>query len=308
MEKTLKKFKTQRIVVLGDVILDHYIIGDVKRISPEAPVPVIEKKEEFYRLGGAANVALNIESLGGKAHLISIIGDDTTAKIIQRQGRLTDNLIIQPNRITPHKTRIIAHHQQLLRVDEERIERINPSVEDMIIKKTEKIDFDLIIISDYAKGVITDSLMKKLITLSKTRNKQIIVDPKPLHKNYYIGVTGLVPNLKEAFQMIGEEEYEEKALANKIMKKFKTDWVVITMGEKGMCGREKGKKFFCYKAFTHEVSDVTGAGDTVMAALGLSLSTKISLRESSEIANIAASISVTKLGAATVKQEEILSF
>ncbi len=307
IEKILKTFNTKKIIVIGDTILDHYIIGVVKRISPEAPVPVIEKKEEFYRLGGAANVALNIESLGGKVSLISVIGDDMSGKTIVKEGKLTENLIIVKNKITPHKTRIIANHQQLLRVDEEEIHYIDSQTENKIIKQTEKQDFDLIIISDYAKGVITGGLMKKLISFSKKRGKQIIVDPKPIHKNHYTGVSGLVPNLKEAYEITGEHNYTEKELINKIIKRFKTDWVLITMGEKGMCGREKGKKFFCYKAINHEVSDVTGAGDTVMAGIGLSLASRLSLRDSAKIANLAASVSVTKLGAATINREELLS-
>jgi len=307
IKNIINNFSNKKIAVIGDIILDNYTFGKVKRISPEAPVPVVEKTREFHRQGGAANVALNIESLEAEASLISVIGDDKTGKLLKKLIKNNSQLFIEKGRITSFKSRVIASNQQLLRLDHEKKENINSSIENKILNILKKTSFDLIIISDYAKGIITRRLLTEIKKIAKKKNINLVVDPKLINKNYYKGVSGLVPNIKEAKELTGYVSEDKKVILKELKNQYSLDWAIITLGDKGMCGINKINEYFEFTAINHEVFDVTGAGDTVVAVLGLSLASGASLKQAAFISNIAASVVVTKLGAASSSQEEILN-
>ena len=295
----IENFKNQRIGVIGDIIVDKYIIGNVERISPEAPVPVFEKKKEFFRPGGAANVALNIKKLGGKVKLFGVVGDDETAKILKKIYDDTSGIIVEKGRKTTLKTRVISESQQILRIDWEDKVKINEKTVEKLIDKIKDKEFSAIIVSDYAKGVITEALMNFLNKLGLN----VIVDPKPSNFELYRGVSGITPNLKEALEIVGNTKIELQDTISRLIKKLSLSWAVVTLGKDGVCGREKGKKFFHYSALKKEVFDVTGAGDTFVSTLTIALSSGASLREASFIANLSSAYSISHLGttAPTIK-------
>ncbi len=298
----LENFKNQRIGVVGDIIVDKYIVGDVERISPEAPVPVFEKKKEFFRPGGAANVALNIKKLGGKVKLFGVVGDDETAKIFKKIYDDTSGIIVEEGRKTTLKTRVMSGAQQILRIDWEDKSKIKEETVEKLIDKIKDEEFSAIIVSDYAKGVITGKLMSFLNKLGLN----VIVDPKPSNFELYRGVLGITPNLKEALEIVGSNKIELKYAVSKLIKKLSLSWAVITLGKDGVCGREKGKKFFHYSALKKEVFDVTGAGDTFVSTLGIALSSGASLREASFIANLSSAHSISHLGTTAPGISDIL--
>ncbi len=312
----IQKFPKSKILVIGDVMVDKFIYGTVSRISPEAPVPVVEITKETYLPGGAGNVSNNISSLGAKVFLVGIVGDDEEGyRLIDHLKSLqinTEGIFVDQDRPTTIKTRVIAHHQQVVRFDKEK--RISPKqktllqILDYIQENISNVD--AVIISDYGKGVIQSVILKKIISLARRFNKPITVDPKVEHFLKYRKVTSLTPNLQEATlgmrltHKIGtKEEIEELGL--KILKRLDSESVIITLGEKGMAIFEKGKKPVHIPTRAKEVFDVTGAGDTVISVLTLGLSVGAPLIISAEIANYAAGIVVGKLGTATVSIEEL---
>ena len=305
------KFSDLNIVVIGDVMLDKYIFGNVGRISPEAPVAIVQVKDEKYIPGGAANAAHNIVTLSGTTHLFGIVGDDIAKEIfldVTKKNLIdTDGIISDATRQTIRKIRVVGHSQQLLRIDYEDKEYLQNSIIETMIDKLKNIKkIDAIIISDYAKGVISKEFMNEI---KKIANKQIpiIVDPKPKHKNFYKNVTLLTPNKKEAEEMSGIEiENEEDLLkaGNKLMNDLNCD-ILITTGEKGMSLFERKKDPIHIPTVAKEVYDVSGAGDTVIATMSLALAAGKSLEESAVLANHAAGIKVGKLGTAPVKIEEL---
>ncbi len=307
----LKRFKGKKIVVVGDYMLDEYIKGKVERISPEAPVPVVEAKEMDYRPGGAANVVSNLVSLGAIPIPLGVIGTDTAGELLlnllKQQGVETDYLITDPSRPTTRKMRIIGGSQQLLRVDWENREYITVKTAQKVsdtLKALSK-DADAVIISDYGKGVITEKLFN--LTTKLKENLPVILDPKEKNFPIYRNITAMTPNTKETFQAVGinpttDEETEKAGI--KLIEKFNLDFAVITRSEEGLSVIGKGfKKHIPTRA--KQVFDVTGAGDTVISVFTLSLAAGASVEEAGEIANIAAGIVVGKLGTATVTVEEI---
>lgn len=301
-----KGLKELKIAVVGDVMVDRYIHGSVDRISPEAPVPVLLEKSVEYRPGGAANVALNLKALGCNVKLIGVIGDDVTGeslvKELKEKGIIT-HLFMDPTRPTTLKTRVIAASQQIVRIDREKTHKIDEKFIKKILDELNGID--AIIISDYGKGVIT----KKLISgIKKFKCEIISVDPKIEHFMDYSGFTFMTPNLKEAFAGILEHYSENmeviKKVGFKILKKLKLKFLVITMGAKGMLVFHN-KKAVHIPTLAKEVYDVTGAGDTVIAALTAFYALTKNVIESAKLANIAAKIKVGKFGAAAVSIEEI---
>jgi len=300
----------KRIGVIGDIMLDEYIMGKVTRISPEAPVPIVEMEQEFSVLGGAGNVANNIKSLGGEVILFGVIGNDEGGKKILnllRERKIMEELIIDENRPTTTKTRIIALNQQVVRVDREKKESISQEIEEKIIKSLEnKIkNLDGIVISDYLKGVLTFSLTQKIIRLAKKEGKFIIVDPKGRDYSKYLGATLITPNEKEAqIATNSDENFNIKEIAEKLFDIVKGDGVLITRGEKGMFLYQAESQVFI-PALASQVRDVTGAGDTVVATLALALSGGANLLEASILSNLSASITVRKLGTAVVTPEEL---
>ena len=312
----IEKFPKAKILVIGDVMVDKFVYGTVSRISPEAPVPVVEITKETYLPGGAGNVSNNISSLGAKVFLTGIVGDDDEGyRLVDHLKSLqidTNGIFVDQDRPTTIKTRVIAHHQQVVRFDKEK--RISPKQKTLF----QMIDYirqtlprvDAVIISDYGKGVIQPLILKKTISLAKKFNKPITVDPKVEHFLKYRKVTSLTPNLQEAtlgmkitHKIDTKEEIENLGL--KILKKLDCDSVIITLGERGMAIFERHKKPVHIPTRAKEVFDVTGAGDTVISVLTLGLSVGAPLLISAEIANYAAGVVVGKLGTATVSIEEL---
>ncbi|HXK45454.1 MAG TPA: bifunctional ADP-heptose synthase, partial [bacterium] len=279
LEKFLKEIPKVRILVVGDLILDHFVTGQVRRISPEAPVPVVEVKKQMYRCGGAGNVCLNIAGLKGHVTICGVIGDDSNGamlKDILETNNVGTFLLPRKNFPTSIKTRIIAGSQQMIRVDNEQIEKLTQNeIEKMQHFFEKEIEnFDAVIISDYGKGVIVPSLITVLVNLCRRYKKIITVDPKVNHFSYYRNVDCLTPNLMEASAGMHlpepSTEQEITNLGNKIMKTLQSNTLVITRGSHGMT-IFTGSKVIHLTAISKEVFDVTGAGDTVIAVLTLAL-------------------------------------
>ncbi|MBU1045286.1 MAG: D-glycero-beta-D-manno-heptose-7-phosphate kinase [Candidatus Omnitrophica bacterium] len=310
----MKKFHKSNILVIGDLILDKFIWGDVSRISPEAPVPVVLVNKESSMPGGAANVACSINALNGKTSILGVIGNDSDGKMLKKQlNNLADTsgLIIDETRHTILKTRIVARHQQLVRVDREQLGELSKKVLFEIIKYVRKHAslFDAIIIEDYGKGVISPDLIREVVSIAKKKNIIVTVDPKEDHFTYYKGVTCLTPNQSEAEKAIGIKITDEKSLfaaGKKFLHKLDCSSVLITRGEHGMCLFEKGKKPFQIPTRAQEVFDVSGAGDTVIAAFTLALASGAEMQEAAHISNYAAGVVVGKVGVGTCTQEELM--
>ncbi len=313
--KVIEQFKNKKILILGDVMLDKYIWGDVSRISPEAPVQIVNVTRESYVPGGAANVANNIAALSAKSFIVGVVGNDNTKKelIKELEKRNVDvnGLIVDENKRTIRKVRVFGRNQQLLRFDYEKKGYVDANTEnsifDFVSKKLDEID--AIIISDYAKGTITKNLMEKLIALCKEKNKIVVIDPKPKHKGFYKNATLITPNHKEAHEMTGlAEEYLSDVDIEKMGKKLLGELnstILITKGEKGMSLFEKDEKVTIIPTFAKEVYDIVGAGDTSAATLTLALASGASFGEAAVIANHAAGITVGKIGTSTVSIEEL---
>ncbi len=310
--KKLKKFhnliprlKNARILVVGDVMLDRFIWGTVSRISPEAPVPVVWARSESFIPGGASNVANNICALGAKAYMCGVIGNDEAGRIVvselAKNGINSEGILVDISRPTIDKTRIIAHHQQVVRIDKESDGLLDSRVIGRILSyaKAKIKDIDAIIIEDYGKGLIVPRLIKELIILAKKYNKIITVDPKKEHFNIYSDVTVITPNRKEAEEASGIKIRDAVSLKNagkKLLKSLKAEAVLITLGEDGMALFEKNKECVCIPTVAQEVYDVSGAGDTVIGIFTLAKVAGARMSEAAHIANIAAGVVVGKLG------------
>ncbi|MBF0406554.1 MAG: D-glycero-beta-D-manno-heptose-7-phosphate kinase [Candidatus Riflebacteria bacterium] len=316
LKEILNNFGKYEVAVLGDLMLDEYLWGKVDRISPEAPVPVVHVKSETCRAGGAANVAMNIVALGGKAGLYGIIGDDVAGrKLVEsltQKGISTEGIVIDSGRHTTLKTRLIAHNQQVVRIDRETSESIEhnsvKALSDAIHKKMQ--DISGMVISDYAKGVVTSELITPLIDRFRNRGLFVNIDPKLKNFPLYAGATIITPNTKEAESILGaifDSENDVISAGNELIKRYKTDAVMITRGEQGMSLFEKNKPPLTIPTRALEVFDVTGAGDTVIATFSLCLATGCSMTEAAEVANLAAGVVVGIVGTATVSPEDILS-
>jgi D-beta-D-heptose 7-phosphate kinase/D-beta-D-heptose 1-phosphate adenosyltransferase len=314
LRNILKNFKGRKILVIGDIILDEYIFGKVSRISPEAPVPVVEVQSCNYLPGGAAYVATHINNLGGNVYLTGIIGDDKygdeICKSLQNGNISIDGLIKDFERPTILKTRVIAQHQQVVRIDYEKKSHITKGIMERILNYVNNVikEIEVVVISDYGKGVVIPSLIKKVIKLAHRFSKPIIVDPKPTYCLLYKGVTVITPNTAEAGASVGKVISNEKILikvGKELLKRLNAKCVLITRGEDGMSLFEKGKEVVHIPTYAKEVYDVTGAGDTVVSILALSLAGGASIIDSAYLANIAAGIVVGKLGTAKVTLEEI---
>ena len=312
LTRFLDDFKNKKIIVIGDIMLDKYIWGDVTRISPEAPVPVVKAIKDEYMPGGASNVANNIASLGAKAYMVGFTGNDIAHPILvaelKRRNIDTSGIIQDKKRPTIQKIRVMGQKQQLLRIDYEDTKEFTEHEENILSFISQKIkEIDMIIVSDYAKGVVTSSMMGKLKELCKRHDKHIIVDPKPRNLQYYNKVHLITPNLKEASQMLkayGNSEDDTGKLGKGLISATGSS-ILITKGEKGMSLYEKDGSVKNIPTKAKEVFDVTGAGDTVVAALALALSSGADLKQAAEIANHAAGIVVAKLGTSTATIEEL---
>lgn len=315
MLQALARFTGAKVLVVGDIILDHFLWGSVSRISPEAPVPVVNVTRENMMLGGAANVLHNLYALGAKASLCGVIGNDVMGDqllgLLADVSSSTDGVIKVDDRPTIKKTRVIAHNQQVVRVDREVNQPVPvEAVEKILAYIDANIDnFDAVIISDYAKGMITESFMEQLrVCLAKHQPVPLIVDPKPGRSGCYHGVTLITPNNLEAEKMSGITIHDDASLleaAQSLLAELSCEAMLITRGEAGMALLERGKPLFTIPTVAKEVFDVTGAGDTVIATLSMGLAVGLPFGTAATLANIAAGIVVGKVGTATVSITEI---
>jgi D-glycero-beta-D-manno-heptose-7-phosphate kinase len=311
--ETISRFKERKILVIGDIILDHYIWGKVSRISPEAPVPVVEVNRESFLLGGAANVAHNIVALGGRASVIGINGRDVAGEalmnILMERGVNCDGIFTE-NRPTTVKTRVIAHNQQVVRFDREDKKYVDGKIFKGVMGYINSVlsGYDGVVVSDYQKGMVSPELIKGILKKANREKMFVAVDPKVGHFDYYKGVSMVTPNLAEASSGANIEIRDEKSLlqAGKLlMKKLSCKAVLITRGEQGMSLFEK-KKITHIPTVARKVFDVTGAGDTVISAFTLAYSSGASMEEAAVIANHAAGIVVGEVGTAVATPEQLL--
>ena len=312
-----KRYRSLKILVIGDLMLDHYIQSTVDRTSPEAPVAVALMKNEEFLPGGAANVACNLSAMGAKVILAGLTGKDEYAdilkKMLKERGIQTGNIIADPPRPTTLKTRIISRGQQIIRIDREENANISLQAHNRLIASLEKIgdELDGVIVSDYSKGTCSDDLLKDIMNILKQKNIPVICDPKKNDFSKYRGTDILTPNLKEASEAAGIKISDETSLekaAEKILSSCGARSVVITRGGEGVSLFRRRKKPFHIPAHAQEVYDVTGAGDTFISHFGLALFSGLSPEESVKIGNYASSIAVSKIGVAVVTPDELASF
>ena len=308
-------FKDVNVLVIGDIIVDHFIWGSVSRISPEAPVPVVNVTGENFLLGGSANVLNNIYSLGAQAAICGVIGEDFMGnhllELLSELGSPVSGVVKTSDRPTTRKTRVIAQGQQMVRFDREESVSLPPEIIDQLKNFIDDRinDFDAVIVSDYSKGMIsrtlTDHLRKKM---SSGKKIPLIVDPKPGHSDFFRQASIITPNNLEAQLMSGVEIRDDDSLlraASRLHEILDCEAVLITRGEKGMALLERNQSIFTIPTVAREVYDVTGAGDTVAASLALGLASGLNYAEAATVANFAAGIVVGKVGTATADLEEL---
>ena len=310
-------FIHKKILLVGDIILDKYVFGEADRISPEAPVPILhmDHNKDKYVPGGAANTANNIVALGGEVFHASVTGNDSRRAeliaIIKKHGIHTEGLIADESRPTIMKTRVVAQNQQLLRIDHEKTHFISAEIEQgMLAYVNSMIDAcEVIIISDYGKGVVTKSLSKKIFELAHQKNKKVITDPKQRDKEYYYGAYLITPNLREASEITGMEAGNDQdiELMGQKLREMMDANVLITRGKDGMTLFQKNDVVHI-PTKAREVFDVSGAGDTVVGALALALAAGAALVDAVVLANYAAGIVVSKFGTATITAEELKNY
>ena len=308
----LSEFSKKRILVVGDIMLDKHIYGTISRLSPEAPVPILKVEKESYNSGGAANLANNLVSLGAEVYLAGVVGEDEAQQILFNEldkNNINYSCIIKTKKPTIQKIRGLArqhklYHQHILRIDYEDTSRISREDEEKLLSliKQKINDIDAIAMCDYAKGTLTESLVKLLISLAKQNNKLITADCKPINVDFYKNVDLLKPNKKEAIEMTLTENIEEAG--KRLMEKLNSN-VVITKGAEGFSIFEKNKNILHIPSNVKEVYDVSGAGDTVMAVLTIALLSNYNLKEAVELADRAAGIVIGKPGVETVSKEEL---
>lgn len=315
LKQLISNFKDANVLVIGDLILDEFIWGDVSRISPEAPVPVVWVRRESFMPGGASNVANNLSSLGARTFISGVIGDDDRGAILkselEQKGIDTNGIVVDESRPTTLKTRVVAHHQQVVRIDKEKKDALSDAMISRIISYTKKIidKIDAVIIEDYGKGVITPKLLKSIVPLARSRNKIISVDPKEEHLKYYQGISLITPNNHEASKAVGFEIKDEVTLKKAgaaMLKKFKCKIALITLGENGMAVFQNGKPMKHIPTVAQEVFDVSGAGDTVIACYTVALASGADPVQAAYISNCAGGIVVGKVGIAVVTPDELV--
>ncbi len=316
LRELFERFNGRRVAVVGDVMLDRYFWGSVGRISPEAPVPVVEIESESARLGGAANVAHNIKSLGGEPLLIGVVGKDNSADLLRNlmlEHRMaTYGLLGDETRPTTVKTRVIAHHQHVVRIDREVKTEISHTLQHKIMELlTQQIhSVDGIIIEDYDKGVIVKSLIKRIISLAKEHDKVVTADPKFNNFFEYRGVTVFKPNRKEVEEVMGIRLVDEASVrraGDTLLKRLEAHYVLLTRGEKGMTLFENDGSVTHVPTRAREVADVSGAGDTVISTLTVALASGASIREASALANYAGGVVCEEVGIVPIRKEALLS-
>lgn len=306
----VQEFKNKRILVLGDLMLDKYIWGNVNRISPEAPVPVVEVTKDTLCLGGVGNVSNNVESLGAFPLLVGVVGNDDDGLWIKENISSNEGIFIDEIRPTTVKTRIIAHQQQVVRVDREKKTPISPQMEEKIFNFIQEEKYDGILISDYNKGTITKTLVKRVLSFAQERSIPVFVDPKIENILLFSPVTLITPNHFEAEKIVNhpcQTDSQVERAGHEILSRILTTYIILKRGEHGMSILERGKKSIHIPTKAIEVYDVTGAGDTVIATASLALLSGASIQEAAVLANTAAGIVVGKIGTATAGSSELLA-
>ncbi|MBK9098486.1 MAG: D-glycero-beta-D-manno-heptose-7-phosphate kinase [bacterium] len=314
LDELRKSFDGKRIAVIGDMMLDGYFWGDVKRISPEAPVPVLEVEDEFFRFGGAANVALNILTLGGIPVPVGVIGNDNYGNIFSsllKEKKIDPaGIVIDNDRPTTTKTRVIANNQHVVRIDKESKAYINNKIEAKILSyvETDLSKLDGIILQDYNKGILTPSLISKIISLANKNNILITVDPKFDNFFEYKNVTVFKPNRKETETVLGIRIKDDKDISSAgrdLLHKLKSKYVLLTLGEGGIAVFENDDKERRMPTKARKVADVSGAGDTVISTLTVALAAGANIYEACFLANYAAGIVCGEVGIVPIEKEAL---
>jgi rfaE bifunctional protein kinase chain/domain len=315
VRQIIQEGRQPNILVIGDLMIDHYVWGDATRLSPEAPVPVVNVKSESTTLGGAANVAQNLIALGAKVTLGGLIGDDVSGQqltdILEQEGIDTCAIIKDNSRPTTVKTRVLAGSHQLVRVDREVTDAVSTALEDEMLDKLSGCieQADIVLFSDYNKGLFSPTLTQRLVTAINQQDKRIIVDPKGFNYAKYKDTYIIKPNRKELAEAAKAEKIRSiddlQQAANTILKQTGAAYLVVTLSEEGMAiVSELTYKLLPVKAT--EVFDVTGAGDTVLAAMAYFMASGLNVEEACELANHAAAIVIRRVGSATTTLEEIM--
>ncbi len=311
----LRAMAGRRVMVVGDVMLDEFVWGKVARISPEAPVPVVLVESESRHVGGAGNVAANLRALGGRPTLLAVVGRDPSGARLRdelRAAAITASLVVcADGRPTTVKTRIIAHHQQVVRADRERTEPIPRELEHELLERVRRMlpGAQALVVSDYHKGVVTPRVMEALLQAARRLGVPLLVDPKVPHFGLYRGASLVTPNQLEAERATGiaiRSGEDLAAVGAKLLAILRCRAALVTRGDRGMTLFERGRRPLHVAASARQVYDVTGAGDTVIATLALALAARASLAEAAALANLAASVVVAKLGTATATPDEVL--
>jgi D-beta-D-heptose 7-phosphate kinase/D-beta-D-heptose 1-phosphate adenosyltransferase len=309
LQRIVRKFKGRKVVVLGDIMLDKYLWGSVSRISPEAPVPVVEVKRDSLCLGGAGNVCRNLESLSAAPVLVGVVGKDTEGRWIRRNVPDSRGIIQDPGRPTTTKTRIVAHHQQVVRVDLERKKAVSAEMEEQVLNFIRKEECGGIVLSDYSKGMLTAGLVSRILAHAEANGIMVFVDPKVENFGLFTPVTLITPNHVEAEKIVSHEcrtDAQVERAGEEILSIVRSRYLILKRGEQGMSVFETGRKPVHIPAIAREVFDVTGAGDTVIAAAALALLAGATILEAAVLANAAAGVVIGKIGTAAVTPEELL--
>lgn len=316
-EQLIQSMRNKKIVVLGDVMLDEFVWGDVTRISPEAPVPVVDIRRESVHLGGAANVLANVVALGAEACVIGVVGKDPAGERLRASlkkesaSQTDDYLVVDESRPSTTKTRIIAHSQLVVRADREHRGPVNGHIEQQIVSSLKRAlqDADAFVVSDYDKGVVTPSILGQVLQVAYDR-VPVLIDPKIRNFSHYQPASLITPNHHEALRLTNTGEDSDDGLhqaALIIQEKLSCDAVLITRGDRGIMLLERAHDPVFVATTAREVYDVTGAGDTVIATLAAALSAGGTMLEAANLANHAAGIVVGKVGTATASAEELLA-
>jgi D-beta-D-heptose 7-phosphate kinase/D-beta-D-heptose 1-phosphate adenosyltransferase len=315
-QEILKTLRERKVLVLGDVMLDEFVWGDVTRISPEGPVPVVDVRRESVHLGGAANVLANLIALGAEGRVVGVVGNDYAGERLREELRQLNasgdvGVIVDESRRSTTKTRIVAHSQLVVRADRESRGPVSSELEGEIIDRVKRglEEADAFVVSDYDKGVVTPTILREVLPLAYER-VPVLIDPKLRNFNSYRPATLITPNHLEALRMSDTEDHSDDgshAAARIIQQKLACDAVLITRGDRGMMLLEAGAQPVYVKTAAREVYDVTGAGDTVIAALAGALASGATMLEAAALANHAAGIVVGKVGTATATAGELIA-
>ncbi|MBF0233170.1 MAG: D-glycero-beta-D-manno-heptose-7-phosphate kinase [Desulfamplus sp.] len=315
MKINLDDFVKSRILVIGDIMLDCYLWGKVERISPEAPVPIVQTLKRTYMLGGAGNVALNLASLGCQSDILAICGNDRAGSQLKEmlaENNINSRLITADDHLTISKTRIMALDQQLLRIDEERIQMLKTELQESLLAQIKDIipAYNAVILSDYGKGLLqTPEMTESVISMCKESNIYVLVDPKGRDWKRYQYATCVTPNSAElnlVANEIIESEAELISVSQRIKTQYSLEWLLVTRGSKGMCltsGESKSPLLIPTQA--RQVYDVSGAGDTVIAVLAAGISIGLSFQDAAILANKAAGVVVGKVGTQPITRQEL---